>query len=160
MYKYANIMNKITKQKRQQALKSILEAGETGDQAHLLSELWNVGISTTQATISRDIREMGYVKVSLGAGVVRYEHMEHPVQSGLWERLQILFETFVVDICSTGNLLLVKTTPGNANGVASLIDTLRKPEILGTVAGDDTILIIVDSVENCLTVEQEFRSLR
>lgn len=138
----------------------MLEAGEVGDQAHLLSELKKRGITATQATISRDLREMGYVRVSLGPGVVRYENMEHPTRGGLWERLRLLFETFVVDICSTGNLLLVKTSPGNANGVASLIDALRKPEILGTVAGDDTILVVIDSVENCLAVEQEFQALR
>ncbi|MFC1530378.1 hypothetical protein ACFL6R_06655 [Gemmatimonadota bacterium] len=64
------------------------------------------------------------------------------------------------DINSTGNLLLIKTTPGNANGIASLIDSLRRPGILGTVAGDDTILVVIDSVENCLAVEQDFMALR
>ena len=153
-------MNKNTKTIRQQTLRSILDAGETGDQTHLLAALGERGISTTQATISRDLREMGFVKVSLGPGMVRYESMDNPDIGGLQARLRILFETFVIDICSTGNLLLVKTTPGNANGVASLIDTLRKQEIMGTVAGDDTILVIIDSVENCLTLEQEFQSLR
>ena len=66
----------------------------------------------------------------------------------------------MVDVLSTGNLLLVKTTPGNANGVASLIDSLHKPGILGTVAGDDTILVVIDTVEHCSGLEQEFRALR
>ena len=145
---------------RQQTLRSILDAGVTGDQTHLLTALGERGISTTQATISRDLREMGYVKVTLGPGMVRYEIMDNTDPGDLLARLRILFETFVIDICSTGNLLLVKTTPGNANGVASLIDTLRRPEILGTVAGDDTILVVIDSVENCLNMEQEFRALR
>jgi transcriptional regulator of arginine metabolism len=153
-------MKKYTKMERQQLLRSILEAGEQGGQAHLLGRLAERGISTTQATVSRDLREMGYVRVTLGSGVVRYESIDHPAAGGLRERLGLLFETFVIAVCSTGNLLLVKTTPGNANGVASLIDALRRPGILGTVAGDDTILVVLDSAENCLEVEQEFKALR
>ena len=153
-------MKKITKLERQRVLRSILETGRTGNQAHLLRELRRKGIVTTQATISRDLREMGYAKVSLGPGAVRYEAVDRSARGGLRERLRILFETFVLDIRGTGNLLLVITSPGNAHGVASLIDALRKPEILGTVAGDDTILIVVDNQKNRLDLEREFMDLR
>jgi transcriptional regulator of arginine metabolism len=70
-----------------------------------------------------------------------------------------LFDNFVTDLKSTTNLLLVKTSPGNANGVASFIDRLDWPEILGTVAGDDTILVVVDNEENRRGVEQRFHML-
>jgi transcriptional regulator of arginine metabolism len=70
-----------------------------------------------------------------------------------------MFRDFVTDVRSTENLILVRTSPGNANGVASLIDGLRMPEVLGTVAGDDTILVVVDTRANRRKVEQGFREL-
>jgi transcriptional regulator of arginine metabolism len=70
-----------------------------------------------------------------------------------------MFKNFVTDVKRTGNLVLIKTSPGNANGVASLIDGLTQKEILGTVAGDDTILIVVDQKEHGRQVEMGFREL-
>ena len=74
-------MNINAKRARQEALRALLEAGESGDQAHLLKRLGEKGIATTQATISRDLREMGYVKVSPAPGEVRYESLDHPVRT-------------------------------------------------------------------------------
>ena len=152
-------MQKYTKADRQEALRSILSRGEVGDQSHLLSRLNEMGISATQATVSRDLRQMGYVKVTLGPGKVRYESLDEAPSGELLKRLQVLFENFVTEITGTGNLLLVKTSPGNANGVASLVDRLRRPEILGTIAGDDTVLIILRDPGCCQALEAEFRAL-
>jgi len=152
-------MNKYSKPRRQQILKEIITKYRIGDQQHLLSEMERRGIETTQATISRDLHDMGFIKFRQETGVYKYEFFEKTSETVLWQKLKVLFENFVTDIKSTNNLILIKTSPGNANGVASLIDGLQKKEILGTIAGDDTILVVVDGNENREAVEKEFRDL-
>ena len=159
MYNYSLQMYKQTKTKRQQLLREVITGRGPGDQHHLLMELKKQGIATTQATISRDLHEMGFIKVREETGVYRYEYFEKVSDASLWERLKILFANFVTEIRSANNLILLKTSPGNANGVASLIDGLQRQEILGTVAGDDTILVVIDRIESRQKVENEFKKL-
>ncbi len=151
--------NASLKMVRQRLLKELVGRTDARDQSLILREMRKRGIRTTQATISRDLREMGYVKVQIGPGASRYEVFDPSARGGLRERLKVLFRSFVVEIQGTGQLLLVKTSPGNANGVASLIDSLRKEEILGTIAGDDTLLIVAASEEKRKDVEREFSSM-
>ena len=152
-------MNKITKFKRQQFLRDVIARQGLGDQHHLLMELKKQGIATTQATISRDLNEMGFIKVRVETGVYRYEYFEKVSDALLRERLKVLFANFVIEIKSANNLILLKTSPGNANGVASLIDGLQRKEILGTIAGDDTILVVIRNLESRKNVENEFKML-
>jgi transcriptional regulator of arginine metabolism len=70
--------------------------------------------------------------------------------------LRVVFDNFVHELKSTNNLIVIKTAPGNANSVAVIIDRLGLPEILGTIAGDDTILVIVDTDENRKRIENKF----
>lgn len=159
MYYHTIVMNDNTKRERRQLLKKIIQEQEIADQIQLLNELKKYKIESTQATISRDLQKMGVVKVRVKPGIFKYEVIEKVPKGLLWDRLKVLFENFVVDVKSTNNLILIKTSPGNANGVASLIDRLEQKEILGTIAGDDTILLVVDSEENRIAVEQEFVAL-
>jgi transcriptional regulator of arginine metabolism len=152
-------MNKYSKTKRQQVLREVIAGPGPGDQHHLLRELKRQGIATTQATISRDLHEMGFIRIRVESGVYRYEYFEKESDESLWRRLQVLFLNFVIDIKGVNNLILLKTSPGNANGVASLIDALQRKEILGTVAGDDTILVVISGVERRKTVEKELKKL-
>jgi transcriptional regulator of arginine metabolism len=152
-------MNEYTKQERQRILREILHQKEIGHQEQLMDELRKLNIATTQATISRDLREMGYVKVSASPGEFRYEKLQAPASREYLTRLRMLFEHFVTEIRGTTNMILVKTAPGNAHGVASHIDGLADPRILGTIAGDDTILLVVDSEENRDRVEKELHEL-
>ena len=152
-------MNKKTKSKRQQFLRDVIARQGSGDQHHLLMELKKQGIATTQATISRDLNEMGFIKVRVETGVYRYEYFEKVSDASLRERLKVLFANFVIEIKSANNLILLKTSPGNANGVASLIDGLQRKEILGTIAGDDTILVVIRNLESRKNVEKEFKML-
>lgn len=138
-------MHRHSKEHRHQLLREIVGQQGIGDQHHVQTELARRGVDVTQATISRDLQEMGYVKGRTDNGAYRYELFDRPSEGALRKRLRIMFRDFVTEIRSTQNLILVKTSPGNANGVASLIDGLKRPEILGTVAGDDTILIVVDT---------------
>lgn len=136
----------------------IIEHG-FGDQHQLLDELKKRGIDKTQATISRDLQEMGFFKVCIKPGEYKYELLERASDGMIWDRLRLLFHNFVTDVKGTKNLIIIKTTPGNAQGVASLIDGVTRSEILGTVAGDDTILVIIDRDKNRVKIEKEFRQL-
>ena len=159
MHKYAIVMNTYTKEKRRQVLRDIVAKHGIGDQHHLQTELARRGIDTTQATISRDLQDMGYVKVRLDSGAYRYDLYEKSPEDSVQPRLKILFQNFVTEVKGTENLVRVKTSPGNANGVASLIDALRRPEILGTIAGDDTIIVVIDSREHRKAVVRDFQAL-
>lgn len=159
MNKYTFSMNIHTKTKRQQVLRNIILEEGVGDQRRLLDAMAKKGFATTQATISRDLQEMGFVKIRVAPGEYRYEHLGKASEEVIWERLGLLFKNFVTDIRSTKNLVLIKTSPGNANAVAILIDNLARREILGTIAGDDTILVVVDTDRNRAEVEGAFRRL-
>ncbi len=154
------IMNNYTKKSRQKYLKEIIEQTSRGDQNHLLNELKKCGIQTTQATISRDLQEMGFFKIKIEPGIYKYKKYETPSKGDVQKHLCVMFQSFVLDIKSVQNMILVKTSPGNANGLASLIDSEKYGEILGTIAGDDTILIIIDTIKNRKKIEIEFQKFQ
>ena len=149
-------MNDYTKRIRLHLLKKIISEQEVSDQIQLLNQLKNSGIQTTQATISRDLQELNVVKVRVKPGHYKYEILEKASESNLREQLRVVFDNFVDEIKSTNNLIVIKTAPGNANSVAAIVDRLEVPEILGTIAGDDTMLVIVDTDENRKRIESEF----
>jgi transcriptional regulator of arginine metabolism len=151
-------MNDYTKPKRHRALREILSHERIGDQVDLLAALKKKGIQTTQATISRDFREMGVVKVPVAPGVYAYRTEAAAAPSPGGPNLNNLFRAVVTDIKGTSHLVVVKTIPGNANGVAIQIDALKEPAILGTVAGDDTILVVVDTEVHRKAIERGFRA--
>ena len=150
-------MQNHTKIDRQHLLKKIITEQGIGNQHKLFDELKKHGIDTTQATISRDLQEMGFFKVRIKPGEYKYELLERASEGMIWDRLRLLFHNFVTDVKGTKNLILIKTTPGNAQGIASLIDGVTKSEILGTVAGDDTILVVIDTDKNRERIEKELR---
>ena len=152
-------MNDYTKIKRQKKLKSIIEDRGIGDQTGMLIALKEEGIDTTQATISRDLQEIGYVKIRLGPGTYKYELLNRSTQSNIKARLSSIFHDFVTEIKSSENIIIIKTVPGNAGGVASLIDNLEDPKILGTVAGDDTVFIVAESKKERAQIENQFHAL-
>ena len=156
MYKHAPIMNDYTRAIRLHLIKKIISEQEVSDQIQLLNQLKNSGVQTTQATVSRDLQELNVVKVRVKPGHYKYEILEKASENNLREQLRVVFDNFVDEIKSTKNLIVIKTAPGNANSVAAIVDRLEIPEILGTIAGDDTILVIVDTDENRKKIESEF----
>jgi transcriptional regulator of arginine metabolism len=94
--------------------------------------------------------------VRVEAGRYRYEILKKASESDLKDQLRVVFDNFVNQIKSTNNMIVIKTISGNANRVAVIIDRLGLPEILGTIAGDDTILIVIDTDENRKRIENEF----
>ncbi len=131
------------KARRQKKIMELIERYEIETQKELVTALRREGYAITQATISRDIKELGLVKVPAGNKAYRYA-LPHEQRGGNYQvRLERLFRDSVVSMDFSENLILIRTLPGTANAVASCLDHVAWNEIIGTVAGDDTILVIV-----------------
>ncbi len=135
-------MNKHTKKERIKKIKEILTGRKIKSQFELLGYLKKKGFLVTQATIARDFEEIGAIKVKKG-GKVFYQ-LPKEENENFENKLKISFQNFVIGLNHADNLILLKTIPGNAGGVASIVDKLELNEIIGTIAGDDTVLIIAD----------------
>jgi len=131
------------KLRRQKAILEIIEEKPITTQSQLAEELLKRGIKTTQATISRDIKELHLVKVPIGPDSYRYAKPQRVDTPQSYERLRRLFRENVVKYDYSENLILIQTLPGAAHNVAFAIDHSGWKELLGTVAGDDTILMII-----------------
>ena len=129
---------------RRQVIVDLIAEQQIGSQAELVRLLARRGHRVAQATLSRDLRSLGVGKVPVD-GVTRYVLPQpgHEVLDA--ERRQLEIEAFVQEVRLVQNLALVRTPPGNAHGVARALDLMRWDEIEGTLAGDDTILVITGS---------------
>jgi transcriptional regulator of arginine metabolism len=126
---------------------------EVKTQEDLVEELKKQGFLVTQATISRDLSSLGLVKAKLNNGVSVYLLPEV-------EKLRNTLASFVKKIDRAENLVVIKTEPGAAQSVAASIDRIDMPEILGTVAGDDTILVVGRDKKNAARVKAKLLSLK
>jgi transcriptional regulator of arginine metabolism len=137
-------MNSLGKTQRQHRLARLLENNAVTSQTQLVDLLEGDGVRATQATVSRDLEEMGAVKVRVPGGESVYAIPELPHERVAPEdHLRRMLSDWVVDIGSSGNLVVLRTPPGSAHVVGSALDRSGLPEILGTVAGDDTVLVVV-----------------
>ncbi len=127
---------------RQEKILKIIREHDVETQEDLTKYLGDMGVEITQATISRDIKELGLVKVMGKNGKYRYASFQNG-GDGATERLMKIFGSSIVSITPAGHLLVIKTIPGAAQVSASAIDTLGIEEIVGTIAGDDTIFIAI-----------------
>lgn len=135
------------KLKRQNLLVEIVRSREVETQEELLTLLREAGYRVTQATVSRDIKELRLAKVPNGKGGYKYSLPSGQTKGDLNRRARRIFEDYVKDVDFTGQIILVKTYPGGAHAVAAVIDELEWPELVGSVAGDDVILLLVRSEE-------------
>lgn len=134
------------KSSRQVAILEIISNQAVETQEELAEELGRRGFRVTQATVSRDIKEMKLIKVQSSGGSYRYALADN-ADSSINERLIRMFSDTVLSVTSAYNLIVLKTISASANIAAEAIDSMRWPEILGTIAGDNTILLIVRSIE-------------
>ena len=146
------------KAKRQALIREIVEAQSIQTQEELAEALRAHGMVVTQATVSRDIREMHLIKVLAEDGSYRYATMEKS-DSGMNDRLIRMLTDSVVEMNSANNLIVIHTLPGSAHVAAEAIDNLKWPETIGTIAGDNTILVIVRTNEEVDTVMKRFHSI-
>ena len=146
------------KAKRQALIREIVENQSIQTQEELADALRQRGMVVTQATVSRDIKEMHLLKVLSEEGGYRYATMDKSEQ-GMNDRLIRMLSDSVVDMNSANNLILIHTLPGSAHVAGEAVDSLRWPEVLGTIAGDNTILVIARSNEDVDAVLRRFRSI-
>ncbi|HWP95896.1 MAG TPA: arginine repressor [Syntrophomonadaceae bacterium] len=146
------------KSARHFAIREIVISERIATQEELCHALASRGLEVTQATISRDIKELQLIKIPDDYGY-HYALPDNAKVSGLQERMKRLFRDSVVDIEQSENLIVIKTIPGAAQAVASMVDVVRWEKILGTVAGDDTIFIAVKPKEAAPQLVEEFLQL-
>ena len=123
-----------------------------------MEELRNAGFNVTQATVSRDIKELHLVKVPLPNGNYKYSLPADQRFNPLQKLKRTLIDSFV-GLDFTDNLIVLKTLPGNANAIGSLVDNLDWESIMGTICGDDTCLIICRSKESAEVVANQFLAM-
>ena len=131
------------KSERQAKILEIIASKEVETQEQLLLELKNAGYDTTQATISRDIKELRVVKELSPAGRYRYASNVQDPTGPVAERLHKIFRECVTSVDSAQNQVVIKTLPGLANAAGSAVDSMQLPSLLGSLAGDDTLLLIL-----------------
>ena len=146
------------KARRQALIREIVESQSIQTQEELAQALGERGMVVTQATVSRDIKEMHLLKVLAEDGSYRYATMDKEEQ-GTSDRLIRMLSDSVVSMDSANNLSVIRTLPGRAHVAGEAVDCLKWPEVLGTIAGDNTILVIVRSNEDVEAVMRRFRSI-
>ena len=127
---------------RQVAILDIIEKQDIETQEELADALRAQGIKVTQATVSRDIKELRLLKVLTPSGAYKYATADK-AENGLSDRFIRVLAESMLSVAVSGNLVVVKTLSGSANVAAEALDSLHWPEILGTLAGDNTILLII-----------------
>ena len=146
----------MSKRARQGAILDIVRRHHVTSQESLREILAQQGIEVTQATLSRDIRDLRLVKVPGAGGTAHYTLPEE------WEHtppLESLLPTLFLSAEGTGNLLVVRTMTGGAQAVALGIDWEEWPEVLGSIAGDDTILLILRDADQTATVRDRIQTI-
>lgn len=146
----------MNKAERQRAIQEIVSKEEISTQRELVEKLRARGFKVTQATVSRDIAELRLVRIPLGKGRHKYALAEWELSEDVLETLKRRFKEFVKDVDRGGNILVIKTAEGHASGIALLLDRLKRDEIVGTLAGEDTILVVARSEEGARALEEEF----
>ena len=147
-----------TKQNRQGLILDIISENTVETQEQLIEKLAEAGYPVTQATISRDIRELRLTKVACGFGVYKYVVSTQESHSHSAKYLNILKET-VTSVDHAGNIVVVKTYAGMAQAAAAALDSMGWTEIIGSIAGDDTIMLVVRSVDASRVFSSELSGL-
>jgi transcriptional regulator of arginine metabolism len=145
------------KQKRQLRIAQIIRDNCVETQEDLARLLREAGFDVTQATVSRDIREMNLLKISDEDGKQKYAVINNLETSQ--GKLVWLFKSDVVSIDTAGNIVVLKTTPGMAQAVAARIDALTRRGLLGSVAGDDTIICVLRAESDARELVTDFRGI-
>jgi len=144
-------MNK-EKKPRLSLIQAILEEGSVHTQADLKDKLKEKGFDISPATISRDLKKLGYIRVPIADGSYRVVKAESNV-----EQIDLLLRLGITEIIPVDNIIIIKTRPGNAHAVGGTIDRAQIDGIMGTVAGDDTIFAIT---KNKKTTEKVVKILK
>lgn len=148
----------IMKYSRHSKIFEIIESRDIETQDELALELRNSGFQVTQATVSRDIKEMRLIKVLTKEGKYKYASIREK-EGVVNERFLKIFRNSVTSIDFAGNLIVIKTLVGSASAAAVSIDALNLKQIVGSIAGDDTIFLVVKEPEMVQDLLRQFKEL-
>lgn len=149
----------LSKRHRHQLIRSLTKEGRIGTQVELVQALKALGCEVTQATISRDVRELGLERRRDDRGRFRYVLPESDERRDPEAACAHMLAEFATEVVAAQNLVLVKSEVGTAPGMGRVIDELRHELILGTVAGDDTVLIVTADSESARSVAEYLTEL-
>ena len=147
------------KLRRRDIIRELMESGPPANQRELVELLTERGVEADQSTVSRDLREMGVVRLPGRNGGLVYGF---PTERGgplAEDELRHRAREFVIGIEASGNLVILRTAPGNAQALAAILDRTRLDEVAGTVAGDDTILVVVREGYEANGLVERFREM-
>lgn len=143
---------------RQNKILEIINNNEVETQDKLASLLKENGYDVTQATISRDIKELQLIKVLSNTGKYKYA-LGNSIETPISDRFIKIFKETIRSVVPSYNLIVVKTLSGCANAAGEAIDSLNFPHVVGSIAGDNTLMIIVDDLENVPILVEKFNEL-
>ena len=147
------------KSQRQAKILEIISNKNVETQEQLLLELQNAGFNSTQATISRDIKELRIVKELTSLGTYRYTAYSNELSGTFSTRLNTIFRECVVNFDYAQNIIVIRTLPGLANAAASAIDSMNMSSVVGSLAGDDTVMIVMRDMNAAASFCGEIKSL-
>lgn len=148
-----------SKDYRQRLIEELVETEFISTQSEIADHLTQRGIKVTQATISRDVNELRLVRIPAGEGQHRYRSTPLAAREDVMDELAQRFKLFVRDIDRGENTLVIDTDEGHATGIAYVIDKLDRDDIVGTIAGQNTIFIIARSSKLAQELLEEFEDL-
>ena len=146
------------KKRRQEKIKELIAAYEIETQEVLADRLREAGFEVTQATVSRDIREMKLSKIAAGQGRQKYVFLPN-TDNHLGDKYIRVLQDGFVSIETAQNMLVIKTVAGMAMAVAAAVDALKFKEVAGCIAGDDTIMVAVRTVEEAAQVMDKIKGM-
>lgn len=147
------------KTQRQAKIMEIISTKDVETQEQLLKELQQAGFASTQATISRDIKELRIVKELTSFGTYRYTTSSKEVNGTFSARLNTIFRECITNYDYAQNIIVIRTMPGLASAAASAIDAMNMSFIVGTLAGDDTVMIVVRDTNSAAAFCGEIKNL-
>ena len=143
---------------RQAKILELIVKNEIGTQEELTAYLEEAGFAVTQATISRDIREMKLTKVADSAGKLRYVAFKSTEENMNEKYIRIFLDGFI-SMDNAQNILVIKTVSGMAMAVAAALDHMDFPEIVGSIAGDDTIMCAVRTIDDTIMIMGKLKKI-
>lgn len=147
------------KTKRQNKILELISEFEIETQEELIFYLNKYGFETTQATISRDIRELKLTKIIGSTGNYRYAAHDSVAPSNAVPKFNGVLVDSILKVSYANNIIVLKTFPGLANAIGTGIDAIHSPEILGCVAGDDTVIVVLTTVEAAKSVSEKLKQM-
>ena len=147
------------KNSRQSKILEIISTENIETQEQLQERLQAQGITSTQATISRDIKQMHLIKEPIGRGVYKYTVSGNRVKLNFAEKLRTIFRESITSVESAQNIVVVKTMPGLASAACAALDDMGINYMLGSIAGDDTALLVMRDTESAQDFCQEIKEM-